>query len=284
MKPPKGHEDYNKRFWKLKKAIYGLKQSGAKWNDELNNYLIKIGYERLISEPCLYVKRNKKGQLLSLLAVYVDDILIAGTTKIISNTKQLIKNKFKFKEIGNVDYIIGIKFTKCKNGYFLDQHRYIKELLTKFDIADYTPLRNMKPIEDEEARKIKIDQTKYRSVIGNLLYISICTRPDIIYPVSKAARKSKEPTLEDWNNVIRILRYLKGTPSYGIKFTNDSIIKAYVDADFGGDLETRKSTTGFLITFGNTPTSWCSKLQKCISTSTAESEYYSLSECGKHCI
>jgi len=71
----------------LNKAIYGLKQSGAKWNDELNNYLIKIGYKRLISEPCLYIKCNYYDKLQSILAVYVDDILIAGTKIVIEKIK-----------------------------------------------------------------------------------------------------------------------------------------------------------------------------------------------------
>jgi hypothetical protein len=284
MKPPKGHEDYNKRYWKLNKAIYGLKQSGAQWNDELNRYLIKIGYKRLFSEPCLYIKCNRNGKLLSILAVYVDDILIAGTNNIIEKTKYLIRKRFKIKEIGNVDYIIGIKFVKHKNGYLLNQSRYIYDLLARHDMIDCKPIRNITPVENKSLQEIRIDETKYRSLIGNLLYLAIRTRPDIIYAVSKAARKSKEPNLEDWDNVIRILRYLKGTINYGINFSRNPDVKAFVDADYAGDLETRRSTTGFLITIGNTPTSWCSKLQHCISTSTAEAEYYSLSECSKHCI
>jgi len=189
MKLPKGHEDYNKKFWEVKKAIYGLKQSGAKWIDKLNDYLIKIGYKRLISE-----------------------------------------------------------------------------------------------IECEDIRKVKVDETKYRSIIGNLLYLSIWTRSDIIFPLSKVARRAKDSNMEDWNNIMIILRYLKGTKKFGINFTNNANVKAYVDSDYGGDLETRHSTIRLLITFGGAPTLWCSKLQKSISTSTVEFEYYSLSECGKQCI
>ena len=148
-------------------------------------------------------------------------------------------------------------------------------------MIDCKPIRNITPVENKSLQEIRIDETKYRSLIGNLLYLAICTRPDIIYAVSKAARKSKEPNLEDWDNVIRILRYLKGTINYGINFSRNPDVKAFVDADYAGDLETRRSTTGFLITIGNTPTSWCSKLQHCISTSTAEAEYYSLCECSK---
>ena len=139
-------------------------------------------------------------------------------------------------------------------------------------------------LKNEELRKIKVDQTKYRSAIGNLLYFSIRTRPDIIQPVSKASQKSKDPNLEDWQNVLKIIKYLNGTIKYGITFSRNPNISAFTDADYAGDIETRRSTTGFFILIGNSPTSWCSKLQHCISTSTAESEYYSLSECCKDCM
>jgi len=85
-------------------------------------------------------------------------------------------------------------------------------------------------------------------------------------------------------NVQKIFRYLKGTLDYGINYSRNNNINEYVDADYDGDVETRRSTTGFLITIGNVPTSWCSKLQHCVAISTAESEYYSISECGKQCV
>jgi len=284
MRPPKGHPDYRKRYWKLNKAIYGLKQSGKEWNEELNKYLLIIGFKRLISEPCLYFKVDKKKKLSCILAIYVDDILLAGNRIIVERTKELIKNKFKIKDIGNVNFIIGIKFIKHKAGYFINQTRYIKEIIEKFEMNNATPTKNLIPSENEELRKIKVDQTKYRSAIGNLLYLSICTRPDIIYPISKAAQKSKDPNLEDWQNVLKIIKYLKGTIKYGINFSRNPNISVFTDADYAGDIETRRSTTGFVILIGNSPTSWCSKLQRCISTSIAESEYYSLSECCKHCM
>jgi len=83
--------------------------------------------------------------------------------------------------------------------------------------------------------------------------------------------------MEDWENVIKIIKYLKGTITYGLNLIKDSNIEAYVDSDFGGDEKTRRLTTKYILKIRNTPTSWCSKLQHCVSTSTAEFEYYSLS-------
>jgi len=103
-----------------------------------------------------------------------------------------------------------------------------------------------------------------------------------MFAVSRAARKNKNPTQEDWMNVKRIFKYLRGTENYGIKFTKEKLLKIFVDADFAGDTETRKSTSGFVMMIGSSPTGWYSKLQHTVATSTTESEYYSISECAKH--
>jgi len=145
--------------------------------------------------------------------------------------------------------------------YILNQSRYIIDLLDKYNISELAPLKNMKPLENEKLRKQKIDETLYSGAIGSLLYLAICTRPDIIIAVSKAARKSKETTMEDWENVRRIFRYLKNTMNFGLKFSGKTSIEAFVDADYAGDEESRRSSTRFIVCMGETPTSWCSKLQ-----------------------
>lgn len=111
------------------------------------------------------------------------------------------------------------------------------------------------PIENIIIEKKKFNATSYRSVIENLLYLAIRTRPDILFEMSTAARKNGYPTQENWENVKRIFKYLKGTMNYGIKFTKNNLLKIYVVADYAGDLETRKSTLGFLFKVGSSPTS-----------------------------
>ena len=284
IKAPKGHPMYNHGYLKLNKALYGLKQAGREWNETLNNTMVKMNFRRLTSEPCIYIKENNSKEIQCIIAVYVDDILLAGKEKEIIYVKEQIKEYFNIKDIGEVDFIIGIKFEKCGDGYIIHQKHYIKDLLIKFKLVNSPPTKNLKPIEDLALRKERCDETLYRSAIGNLIYLAICTRPDIIFAVSKAARRNKNPTLEDWANVQRIFKYLKYTINYGIKFTKDKHLRIFVDADYAGDIDSRKSTSGFLITIGGAPTSWYSKLQKCVATSTAESEYYSISDCAKHCL
>jgi len=112
----------------------------------------------------------------------------------VNKVKKLIKNKFKIKDIGKVNFIIGIKFIRHKNGYFLNQERYTTDLIKKYELTNAAPIRNMIPIENIELRRKKINETTYRRAVGSLLYLGICTRPDILYAVSKAAQNQKIPT------------------------------------------------------------------------------------------
>jgi len=106
--------------------------------------------------------------------------------------KNELKNKFKITDVGNVDFIIGIKFEKSKDWYLLHQKGYLDKILSKFNIDKYKPTSNMLPIINEDLRK-RFDQTKYKKAIGNLLYLAISTRPDILFAVNKASRRSRNP-------------------------------------------------------------------------------------------
>eukprot|EP00833_Pecoramyces_ruminatium_P015598 jgi/Orpsp1_1/1189630/evm.model.d7180000073350.1 len=280
MEIPEGSEDFGKGYWRLRKAIYGLKQAGRMWNYKIDSVLLELGFYRCKSEPCVYVKKDIYNNIICLLAMYVDDIMIAGKDKVINKFKEEIKNKFELSNIGPIDFIIGIKFVKCDDGYLIHQSQYVDKILDKFNIDKYKEVSNMIYDKNEELRKRKFNPTVYMQAVGCLLYLAMGTRPDIMFATSKASRKNKNPTYEDWNNVLKIFRYLKGTKYFGIKFTNNINLNVFVDADLGGDELTRRSTTGFIILMGNAPITWYSKLQHCVAVSTAESEYYGLNECA----
>jgi len=114
-----------------------------------------------------------------------------------------------------------------------------------------------------------------------LIYLSRCSRPDIAFAVNKASRNSEEPTVSDWKKVIHILQYLNTTKNYKIKYDGKGEILGYTDADFAGDIKDRKSTSGHIILFGNSPICWYSKKQSIVASSTCEAEYISTSECIK---
>ena len=114
----------------------------------------------------------------------------------------------------------------------------------------------------------------YQNIVGALLYLSINTRPDISYPVGVLARFSKTPTVRACKAVLRVLIYLRGTAEVGIRFTGDDLrVYGYSDADWAGDLDSRRSTTGYVIYAAGEPIAWQSKLQSTIAVSTMEAEY-----------
>ena len=283
MYPPEGHIDYKKCIWKLNKALYGLKQSGRAWN-KLNNKLLKIKFKRLISDPCIYVKKDTNNKIICLIGVYVDDILLAGTDFEINKTKSLLTKYFELSDLGEIKYIIGIQFEKLKDGYLIHQEKYTNYILNKFKFNELKPISNMMPTQDIKLKEKLFNTKKYQQVIGSLLYLATCTRPDILFAVVKASRNASKPSLYDWENVKRIIKYLKGNSNYGIKYTKNKNLNIYVDADYAGDNDTRRSTTGYVINFDSGPISWYSKLLQCIALSTAESEYYAIVECAKECL
>ena len=137
----------------------------------------------------------------------------------------------------------------------------------------------MKAAEDEEA----VDQPLYQSVVGSLMYLATCTRPDIAYAVGMLARFSSKPNQSHWVAVKRVLRYLKGTVNYGLLYGDDSGVLAYSDADWVGDIDDRKSTSGYMFQIAGGPVSWRSKKQDTVALSTAEAEYVALANAAQEC-
>ena len=130
-----------------------------------------------------------------------------------------------------------------------------------------------------------MSKVPYASAIGNLMYAMMCIRPDIAHAVGVVSRFMSRPRKQHWEAVKWILRYLKGLLDICLYFTGASLkLQGYVDADFAGDIDSRKSTTKFVFTLGGTVISWVSNLQKIVTLSTTEAEYVAASEAGKEII
>ena len=162
------------------------------------------------------------------------------------------------------------------------QQAYTEKLLKRFGMEKANPVATpvdtsnklVKATESEEC----VDQQEYQSAVGSLLYLAVATRPDIAFAVSNVTKFSAQPTKQHWVAVKRILRYLKGTADYGLVFTHNAPGECvgYSDADWGGDLNDRKSTSGYLFKISGGTVSWRSKKQSCVALSTAEAEYVAL--------
>ena len=278
---PPGDSNFGRGYWLLKKALYGLRQSGRQWNKTITKFLKSNGFKQVGTEKCVFYKRSKN-KLKCIIGLYVDDMIITGTKSEIENITNKIKNKFKISKCGPIDYILGIKVENKNNKYSISQTGFIENLLKRFNIQTSRKVKTPCSGDDpKNENKTLFDKTKYKSAIGSLIYLSRCTRPDIAFAVQKASRRSENPNVSDWNKVVKIMKYLKHHKDYKITYDGEGEINAFADADFAGDLDDRKSTSGYIILMGKNPICWCSRKQKSVATSTAEAEYVSTAQCIK---
>ena len=289
MKQPEGYVVKGKEslVCKLQKSIYGLKQSPRCWNSALDDYLKKMGFVQAAGDPCLYMA--SEGEMF-LIAIYVDDILLAAKTiERLNAVKQALSQKFQVKDMGELHYFLGVRVVQDQKAgsVWIGQQSYTESILKKFGMED---AKNIRTPVDTSTKLIKVneedtgvDQQLYQSAVGSLLYLSIATRPDITYAVSNVAKFCAKPTKQHWVAVKRIFRYLKGTQQYGLHYnkSDSNHCVGFSDADWGGDLDDRKSTSGYVFQVGGTAISWRSKKQTCVALSTAEAEYIALASAAQ---
>ena len=224
-----------------------------------------------------------------LISLYVDDILVAGSDlNKIEKIKKEFTMRYEMKDLGELNYYLGMKITRTAEYIQLDQHRYTLDILTKYNYLLQghenkiyeTPMERDLKLRKFENQGMSDQQTDYverfpyQNIVGALLYLSINTRPDISYAVGVLARFSKFPTVRACKAVLQVLVYLRGAAKRGIRYSgNDMRVYAYSDADWAGDLDSRRSTTGYVVYASGGPISWQSKLQSTIAVSTMEAEY-----------
>nr|GFA49916.1 retrovirus-related Pol polyprotein from transposon TNT 1-94 [Tanacetum cinerariifolium] len=216
--------------------------------------------------------------------VYVDDIIFGSTnTRYATLFSNIMKSRFKMSMMGKMTFFIGLQVNQSLIGIFINQSNYVHEILKKYglNICDIigTPM-DIKDKLDLDQTGTPVDATKYRSMIGSLMYLTL-SRPDIIHATCICARYQAQPIEKHLKKVKRIFRYLWGTVNMGLWYTKDSgfELTKFSDADYAGCKDTFKSTFGGAQFFGEKLMSWSSKKQDCTSLSTAESEYVSLSSC-----
>ena len=282
MRQPEGYTKPEEEHLvcKLSKSIYGLKQSPRCWNTALHAHLVKMNFEQLHSDPCIY-KSKTEGDCF-YIGVYVDDIVLAGRDEArIQEVKQMLARKFDIKDLGRLTHFLGMSVVQDQGALttWIGQPAYTKKLLGKQKMGDCKPVGTpvspgshlVKATDDEDA----VEQQLYQSLVGSLMYLSVCTRPDLAYAVGILARFSSKPNRSHWTAAKRVLRYLKGTANHGIAFTKSESGEClgYSDADWAGDQEDRKSTSGYLFQMAGGPVSWKSRKQDSVALSTAEAEY-----------
>lgn len=282
MYQPEGYSEPGKEdlVCKLNKSIYGLKQSPRCWNAELHKFLTNIGFSQCNADTCVYIKEK------TIIAIYVDDLIIMTDTESeMTHIKKEMSGKFKMKDMGPINFFLGVSVQRKEDSVVLHQRAYIQEILGKYQMSDAKPVAtpsdpNVQLTKDDGSNGV--DQTLYQSIVGALLYVSMATRPDIAQAVGAVSRFNADPKQTHLTAAKRILCYLKATMELALVYgCEEPEGCCYSDADWGGDRDTRHSTSGYIFTLCGGAISWNSKLQRVTALSTAEAEYIALSEACK---
>ena len=204
--------------------------------------------------------------------------------------KKELSLKFKIKDLGQMKQSLGMRVLvdKDNESISLDQEQYVDELLLRFNMTDCKPVNT--PMESNlklTKSEVKNDTDfLYQQLIGALMYLAALTRPDISFCISYLSQFNNCFDESHWKCAKRVLCYLKGTKSHGLKFIKTNILEleGFVDADWGGDIIDRKSFTGFCFKLSGSIVSWESRKQSSVVLSSTEAEYVALSEASKEAI
>lgn len=286
MKQPEGFNDGSGRVCRLKSSLYGLKQAPRCWNVRFVNFLKKFGLQASTADPCLFI-RKENGQKL-LVTIYVDDGLVAASdNQIIEQFLEELRREFKIT-VGSLDCFLGMEIQRNNDGsIFVHQTGYTKKILKRFNMSEANKVSVPAVAEEESPMAEAAVEVPYREAVGCLMYLMTTTRPDIAFAVGKAAQKLDKPTKADWTSVKRIFKYLRGTAELGLLYKAERESKAleiYTDADFAGDYQTKRSTSGMVSKYNNGTITWSSQKQRSVALSTTEAEFVAASEGAKEAI
>ena len=299
---PDGFKVAGKENWvcKLNKLLYGLKQSLRKWYKRFDQFMIGQNYTRSSFDHYVYFRKLRDGSFIYLL-LYFDDMLIASRNQgEICILKAQLSKEFKMKDLGEAKKILGMEIVRDRqrSTLCLTQKQYLKKVLQRFGMSEKTkpvstPLSPNFKLSASQCPKTEEEQehmskVPYSNAVGSLMYAMVCTRPDISHEVGIVSRYMHNPGKEHWKAVKWILRYIQKTLDVCLIFKKDDMVGqhvvGYCDSDYAGDLDKRRSNTGYVFTLVKAPVSWKFTLQSTVALSTKEAEYMAITEAVKEAI
>lgn len=293
MRQPKGFEEPGKETYvcKLKKSIYGLHQSARNWYLTMCDKLADIDYHPLVSEPSLFVKKSPTGATIGTLALYVDDLVVAGNHGVLQELRNHLDSVLTMKWNDQPKLLLGLQleYDIGKGNLRLYQTRYIDEILADYDLTNATPTKT--PIYEQfpfndDCKKAPDRRFPYLECIGKLNWLARGTRPDIAFAVSHLARFCSIYQEQHWNACIHLMKYLKGTRLAYIEYDKKGsrYPVGYSDADWAQNKGDRKSVTGYIFNMADAPVTWSSKGQATVALSSTEAEYVALTATAREAI
>lgn len=291
MRQPPGYDDGSGRVWRLRKAIYGLKQAGRVWNIKLNQDFSALHFRQLSADSCVFT-RNVDGHLVIIIN-HVDDMtVLCSDLDVMSRIKKEIASRLEVKDLGEIRKYLGMEINCDRDTglYSIHQVHYINDILERFGMANSNPVHApLDPKVHLSATPLDVQPDTsfpYSAAVGALMYAAVGTRPDIAFAVQHLAQFTSRPSPEHITAVKRIFRYLNGTRNLGLVYQSDgsNALVGHTDADWGMDLDTRRSTSGYVFTLAGGAISWSSKRQRSVALSSMEAEYMALAHATKEAL
>ncbi|CAG7726242.1 unnamed protein product, partial [Allacma fusca] len=281
MKQPKGYEVQRGNYvCKLQRGLYGLKQSPRNWHKTLKLALTELGFMRCAYDNCLFIYQYGENTRI-YIAIYVDDGLMAGNDpRLMDSMLEDLSKKFEMKISPDVKKFLGLEISRDKRGIMVHQEDYIQTVAKRFGLENCKsvgiPLQPYRELDPDPTGASHDPSLEFQEIVGALLFVMRCCRPDVAYAVNKLSRYFQNYEKKHMEAAKEVLRYLRTTRNMGIRYfpsQRDNQLVGYCDADFGSDRMERKSTTGVIFTFNESPLTWLSRKQTIIALSTTEAEY-----------
>lgn len=270
-------------FYRVERSLYGMKASGREWFHTLRDKLLELGFKQSPHEPCLFVHKR------ATIGTYVDDIMaILKNQEDADWLTEVLMNAFKMRKSPASSAFVGLTLQKSTTGYKIHQKAYIRDYL---DSNDFTARGRGNPMDPTSGGRLRrysgictpLDKAMYLSRIGRTLWIATISRPDISYAVGKLSRYSSNPGPDHALAVETMSLYLKRTAEHGLYYELPALkdspqlrITVYSDSDHAGCLDTRRSTSGYIVLIDNMPVFWRSKMQSFAAESSTAAEYVAI--------
>ncbi|XP_024013227.1 uncharacterized protein LOC112087549 [Eutrema salsugineum] len=244
-------------------------------------------FKKCSKETSVYCKQE--GDTLLIVAIYVDDLFVTGNSlRGIQEFKVRMSSKFEMSDLGKLTYYLGIEVHQGIDGIKIKQEAYAKRILKEACLENCNPTQL--PMKfglkvSKSQGKTELDPTNYRRNVGCLRYL-LHTRPDLAFSVVVVSRYMQSPRKSHGEVMKNILRYLKGTSSYGLKFKREGSKKivGFSYSSHNIDQDDGRNTTGHMFYFGSAPITWCSQKQDTVALSTCEAEFMAATEAASQAI
>jgi len=283
---------------RLRKALYGLKHAPHLSHDDINAFLLSLGFTQSSADPNVYLRSDS-----ILILLYVDDISMSyleAATNAAIEVKTKLSKKYKITNLGPAHQFLGIEIHRNDTRIILGQKAYIATILRRFGMESthgasmsMDPNVKLNMAEDRGEQELE-DITDYQAVVGSLMYAALATRPDISYVVAALSRYNSRPFTSHMTAAKRVLQFLKSTANFRLHFTCNGIgigigididignnLVRYSDSDWANDSADRKSQGDHVFLATNGAVSWQSRKQSLIGMSTLESEFLACSEASR---